>query len=263
MGEIFFETFKVPRFYIHIQAVLSLFSAGKTTGTVLDMGDGVCHTVPVIDGYINKVTVCKNTVAGRAMTEALCGLIRNATQIQLDQTNEKEFIKEVKEKHCYVAQEPQAELDDYNNGKKNKVDVKLPDEKVIQLGKELYQCPEVMFDSKLGQSLTINREYMPIHKLVHTSIERVDIEARKQQYENLILSGGSSMYTGLDQRLEKEVSALVASTMKVKVIAQKERKYSVWIGGSVLASLSTFKSQWITKAEYDEMGSDVVVKKCI
>jgi len=90
---------------------------------------------------------------------------------------------------------------------------------------------------------------MPIHKLVHTSIERVDIEARKQQYENLILSGGSSMYSGLDQRLEAEVSKLVASTMKVKVIAQKERKYSVWIGGSVLASLSTFKSQWITKAE--------------
>jgi actin len=53
----------------------------------------------------------------------------------------------------------------------------------------------------------------------------------------------------LDERLEIEVSKLVASTMKVKVIAQKERKYSVWIGGSVLASLSTFKNQWIDKAE--------------
>jgi len=100
MGEIYFENFKVPRFYVHIQAVLSLFSAGKTTGTVLDMGDGVCHTVPVIDGYINKVTVAKNTVAGRAMTEAMCALIRGATQISLDQSNEKEFIKEVKEKYC-------------------------------------------------------------------------------------------------------------------------------------------------------------------
>jgi len=71
------------------------------------------------------------------MTEALCGLIRNATQIQLDQTNEKEFIKEVKEKYCYVAKDPSTELEEYNSGKKNKVDVKLPDEKVIQLGKEL------------------------------------------------------------------------------------------------------------------------------
>jgi len=77
----------------------------------------------------------------------------------------------------------------------------------------------------------------------------VDIEARKSQYENIILSGGSSMYQGLDERLEAEISKLVASTMKVKVIAQKERKYSVWIGGSVLASLSTFKNQWIDKAE--------------
>lgn len=137
MGEVFFETFKVPRFYVHIQAVLSLFSAGKTTGTVLDMGDGVCHTVPVIDGYINKVTVCKNMVAGRAMTDALCSLIRAATQIQMDQSNEKEFIKEIKEKYCYVSKDPQQDLDDYNSGKNNKVDVKLPDEKVIQLGKEL------------------------------------------------------------------------------------------------------------------------------
>jgi len=84
---------------------------------------------------------------------------------------------------------------------------------------------------------------------VHKSVERVDIEARKSQYENIILSGGSSMYQGLDERLEAEISKLVASTMKVKVIAQKERKYSVWIGGSVLASLSTFKNQWIDKAE--------------
>jgi len=83
---------------VHIQAVLSLFSTGRTTGTVLDMGDGVCHAVPVIDGYINKVTVVKNNMAGRAMTETMCALIRSATHLSLDQSNEKEFIKEVKEK---------------------------------------------------------------------------------------------------------------------------------------------------------------------
>jgi actin-related protein len=55
----------------------------------------------------------------------------------------------------------------------------------------------------------------------------------------------------------------VAQTMKVKVIAQKERKYSVWIGGSVLASLSTFKNQWISKQEYEEHGSNIMIKKCI
>jgi hypothetical protein len=92
------------------------------------------------------------------LTESFCALIRAPTQIQLDQTNEKEFIKEVKEKYCYVAKDPAVELADYDSGKKNKVDVKLPDEKVIQLGKELFQCPECMFNPKLGQTLTINRE---------------------------------------------------------------------------------------------------------
>jgi len=103
MAEIFFENFCVPRFYVYIQAVLSLFSAGKTTGTVLDMGDGVCHTVPVIDGYINKVTVCKNTVAGRNTTKALAALINKVSSKQFDQTNEMEFIKTIKEENCYVS----------------------------------------------------------------------------------------------------------------------------------------------------------------
>jgi len=109
MGEIFFETFKVPRFYVYIQAVLSLFSAGKTTGTVLDMGDGVCHTVPVIDGYLNKVTVCKNFVAGRSLTEAFTALINKSSSLNLDQSNEKEFVKDMKEKHCYVSLNPEQE----------------------------------------------------------------------------------------------------------------------------------------------------------
>jgi len=158
MGEIFFETFKVPRFYVYIQAVLSLFSAGKTTGTVLDMGDGVCHTVPVIDGYLNKVTVCKNFVAGRSLTEAFTALINKSSSLNLDQSNEKEFVKDMKEKHCYVSLNPEQEGKDYDEGKKPLIDVKLPDDKVIKLGKELYQCPEILFDSKLGQSLVMNKE---------------------------------------------------------------------------------------------------------
>ncbi len=49
---------------------------------------------------------------------------------------------------------------------------------------------------------------------------------------------------------------------KIKIIAPPERKYSVWIGGSILASLSTFQTMWITKAEYDEAGPQIVHRKC-
>jgi len=70
------------------------------------------------------------------------------------------------------------------------------------------------------------------------------------------------MYDGLADRLTKEITALAPSTMKIKVVAPPERKYSVWIGGSILASLSTFQQMWISKQEYDESGPSIVHRKC-
>ena len=70
------------------------------------------------------------------------------------------------------------------------------------------------------------------------------------------------MYPGISDRMQKGITALAPSSMKVKIIAPPERKYSVWIGGSILASLSTFQQMWISKQEYDESGPSIVHRKC-
>jgi actin-related protein len=70
------------------------------------------------------------------------------------------------------------------------------------------------------------------------------------------------MYPGISDRMQKEIVALAPSSMRVKIIAPPERKYSVWIGGSILASLSTFQQMWISKQEYDESGPSIVHRKC-
>jgi actin, other eukaryote len=70
------------------------------------------------------------------------------------------------------------------------------------------------------------------------------------------------MYAGISDRMQKEITALAPSSMKVKIVAPPERKYSVWIGGSILASLSTFAQMWVTKLEYDEGGPAIVHRKC-
>jgi actin-related protein len=70
------------------------------------------------------------------------------------------------------------------------------------------------------------------------------------------------MYRGIADRMEKELKALAPSTMKVRIIAPPERKYAVWIGGSILSSLKTFESMWISKQEYDESGPSIVHRKC-
>lgn len=70
------------------------------------------------------------------------------------------------------------------------------------------------------------------------------------------------MYPGISDRMQKELSSLAPPTMKIKIIAPPERKYSVWIGGSILASLSTFQNMWISKQEFDEAGPSIVHRKC-
>lgn len=91
---------------------------------------------------------------------------------------------------------------------------------------------------------------------------KCDIDVRKDLYGNIVMSGGTTMFPGIPERLSKEVTALAPSTMKIKVVAPPERKFSVWIGGSILSSLSTFQAMWITRAEYDESGPSIVHRKC-
>ncbi|KAF2363909.1 Actin family [Trinorchestia longiramus] len=117
-------------------------------------------------------------------------------------------------------------------------------------------APRAVFPSIVGR---------PRHQgvmTVYNSIMRCDIDIRKDLFANNVLSGGTTMYPGIADRMQKEITCLAPSTIKIKIIAPPERKYSVWIGGSILASLSTFQSMWITKEEYDESGPGIVHRKC-
>jgi len=91
---------------------------------------------------------------------------------------------------------------------------------------------------------------------------KCDVDIRKDLYGNTVLSGGTTMFDGIDARMQKEITALAPPTMTVKIVAPPERKYSVWIGGSILSYLSTFQTMWITKQEYDESGPSIVHRKC-
>jgi actin-related protein len=133
----------------------------------------------------------------------------------------------------------------------------LPDGNVIAIGNERFRCPEVLF-----QPSFIGKEAQGVHDTMFSTIMKCDVDIRKDLYANIVLSGGTTMYEGIADRLTKEMTALAPSTMKIKVVAPPERKYSVWIGGSILASLSTFQQMWISKQEYDESGPSIVHRKC-
>lgn len=109
MTEIMFETFDVPAFYLAIQAVLSLYSSGRTTGLVLDAGDGVTHTVPIYEGYALPHAIERNDLAGRDLTEYMRKLL-NEVGLNFSSSAEVETIRDIKEKLCYVALDYEAEV---------------------------------------------------------------------------------------------------------------------------------------------------------
>jgi len=257
MTQIMFETFSVPAIYVAIQAVLSLYSAGRTTGIVLDSGDGVSHTVPIYEGYAIQHAIKRLDLAGRDITEYLCRLLLERN-ISLNNTSaEMEIVRDIKETLGYVAQDYQAELIKAAESDDIEKTYRLPDGQEITVNAERFRCSEVLFKPNF-----IGRESEGIHKLTYGAIMNCDIDIRRDLYINCVLSGGSTMYQGLSQRLEKELIELAPTNIKVKTIAPAERKYSVWIGGAILSSLSSFEEMWIISDEYDESGPGIVHRKC-
>ncbi|KAK0069813.1 actin cytoplasmic [Biomphalaria pfeifferi] len=133
----------------------------------------------------------------------------------------------------------------------------LPDGQIITIGNERFRCAEALF-----QPSFLGMEIPGVHEVTYNSIMKCDVDIRKDLYSNVVMSGGSTMFPGIADRMQKELTSLAPNTMKIKVIAPPERKYSVWIGGSILASLSTFQQMWISKQEYDESGPSIVHRKC-
>jgi hypothetical protein len=93
----------------------------------------------------------------------------------------------------------------------------------------------------LFQPSFIGKEASGVHDCTFQTIMKCDVDIRRDLYANIVMSGGTTMFQGIAERMTKELTALAPSTMKIKVVAPPERKYSVWIGGSILASLSTFQ----------------------
>eukprot|EP01083_Nonionella_stella_P087297 242788_1 len=282
--QIMFEEFNVTGFYLCSQALSALYASGRTTGIVIHSGHDHTRVVPVYDGYAARHAITQLDIGGQQITEYLEKLLIENNKELLNkvpsETKQQKIriLNDIKEKMCLIS--------NGNNNALRDITYELPDGQTIVLKKEeRYQCTQPLFEPKL-----LDIEHEGIAHLIHETVSMIakgDANIACDLTQHIILSGGNTMFTGLKERILKEltgpptilvngylrthgkeigddVTRLVTGyfNYKYNISAPMERKYSTWIGGSILSSLSTFEEMWIKPSEYDETGPTIVHRKC-
>lgn len=263
MAEVMFESFGVPGLHFQIQAVLTMYSAGRTDGLILDIGDGITHAVPIYEGHTIPNAVGRLDVAGRDLTEWMMELLSDETNRPFTTSSDREIARSLKEKHCRVSQDFDVDLDAVENDddekEKRMITATLPDGEELKFCKSSFCCPELLFSPQIAE-----KDAQSVQHLVYDAVQKCPIDIRRTLFGTILLSGGSTMFPGIDTRLKHEVAKLCNPRMAddVRVIAPNERKFSVWMGAAILSTLASFQAEWVTKQEYQEIGPQILHKRC-
>ena len=303
--QVMFERIHVKACCIETQSVLSLLSAGRTTGLVLDAGYASTCTVPVVDNAALKQAVCMLDVGGRELDLYWMQLMRDKG-VTFTSCTDWAIMRDMKEKMGYISRNLESAMN--NDLDAMRTVYELPDGQKLKFDDIRFQCPEALFkpqriagDNDASGGLT----GMLLESVAKCGVRDDGGSLGEQLLGNIVLSGGTSMFAGFKERLYDgltmtigpivphkhlvngfmrsygqrvygdvvdvacgyldvdEASTVYAGRDRVGIIALPERKYVTWIGGSILASLSTFEERWITKEQYEESGLSMVQRKLL
>lgn len=251
--EIMFETFSVPAFRIDESAKLAIFGGARTTGVVIDCGNGVTDICCVDEGYTCQNSQISLGIGGQDVTTYLQKCL-NERGYSFGFSVDNKVVRDIKEKHGYVALDFDEEM---KKAKQNKCNVNydLSSGEKITIGNERFMCSEILFNPQLW-----NFEFGGIHKALFKSVlNSGDEETQKTLLESIVLSGRTTMFPGFSERIEKEITRLVPETANVHVISHEMSSIDcVWLGGSIFAALPTFRKMVVTRRAYDENGPEIV-----
>ncbi|CAB1318732.1 unnamed protein product [Coregonus sp. 'balchen'] len=203
------------------------------------------------EGFAIPHSIMRVDIAGRDVSRYLRLLLRKEGY-DFHTSAEFEVVRTIKERACYLSLNPQKD----ETLETEKAQYTLPDGSTLDIGPARFRAPELLFRPDL-----IGDESEGIHEVLAFAIQKSDMDLRRTLFSNIVLSGGSTLLKGFGDRLLSEVKKLAPKDVKIKISAPQERLYSTWIGGSILASLDTFKKMWVSKKEYEEDRARAIHRK--
>lgn len=255
-----FEAFTVPSMFLAPAAVLALRSTGRSTGVVLDCGGDVSQMVPIKDGAVLAAGVRWKEFGGARLAELMADSLTKRGH-PLTTPRERLVARDILEKTGYVALDYTAELRAATDSPASvAIKYDLPDGTTIEVGAERLTVPEALMTPSL-----MGKKCVGVIEEVSLAIRGSGLpkEAHAELYANVVLAGGATLFRCFPERVAHDLRVDGADALAhVHVTAAPERKYAAWLGGSMLARLSTYRDSWITKAEYDEFGPAIVHRKC-
>ncbi|CAF0950941.1 unnamed protein product [Adineta steineri] len=262
MLDVMLDKFQFHECSLAYQAILTLYAQGILTGVVVDIGDGVTHICPVIDGFCLQNSIARLNIAGRDITQYLIRLLLLRGYV-FNQSADIDTVQQIKEKLCYVAH-------DVDQERKLALDTTvlvesftLPDGRIIKLSGERFEAPEVLFRPSL-----LGLEVSGVAEQVFKVINSAPMDDRRKLYKQIVLSGGTTMYPGFGTRLERELEKLYHERVLkghpdksakniICIEAPPRRKNMVFLGGAVYANLvKDTPAQWVSRRDYEEEGAE-------
>ena len=258
-----FENLSAPAIFFASQPILSLFSTSNTSGVILESGEGVTQSCIVYEGYSIPNSYIRNNYGGRDVTDYFQTLLKKQGY-SFSTTSEFEIVRKMKEEICFTAiGNSNSVLSNMSGhfdlgGNKNKSEssntYNLPDGNAIKIGEEKCIAPEILFNPSI-----IGSEYLSFQEMIVTSINKVDIDLRKNLYTNVLISGGNTLFKGIQEKFHTEIKYLSPKNMKVKIHSPGNRLLSCWTGGNVISTLEIFKKMWVTRDDWSEKGNKSII----
>ncbi|KYQ91605.1 actin [Tieghemostelium lacteum] len=257
LTQIAFETFNSPALYVAKDSVLALYASGRVSGTVLSIGHGVTNAISIDTGYMPLNSVKRMDFGGKEVSNCMASLLTERGY-NFGTRAEMQTVNMIKEQHGFVSLDYEADCQEALSSSKMYTQYELCDGNKVLVGSERFRAPEILFTPSL-----VGYEGCGVHQLVYDSIMGSSIDSRSSLYSDVVINGGSTLFPNFEKRLYNELKLLCPPTVRLKVVAPIERKYSTWIGGSILASLAVFQQMWVSKEEYDESGPTIIRgRKC-